>query len=744
MRVLHLISGGDVGGAKTHVLSLLSGLLSRADIRLVTFTEGPFADEARACGIPLTVLDGGVRSTLAALETLVWEGGYDIVHSHGSRGNLMAGLLSRRIRVPTVSTIHSDYRHDYLGRPLARLTYGTLNKWALRRLDYRIGVSRRMTNILCDRGFSPSRLFTVYNGLDFSQPSPVVDREAFWAERGFFVSPGDVLVGIAARLSLVKDMATLLRAFAGAAADCPGLKLVIAGEGELRAKLEAQAREANLPDRVFFAGWLDDMAPFYSAIDINVLTSLTETFPYALLEGVRAKLPTVATRVGGISALIDDRVNGYLIRPGDAGTLADRLRALYGGEALRADMGRRLFNKASVAFSIDNMLDTQMGIYRVILRRDKRPPRARDRVVICGAYGRNNAGDDAILEGILRELRAIDPDRPVTVVSRNPRQTRRTFGADAVHTFNLFGVWGALRRAALLLSGGGSLIQNVTSNRSLWYYLGVIALSARLGARVLMYGCGVGPLSGGFSRRLTARVLNKHVHTVTLREDSSLRDLERLKVTKPRLVLSADPALVLRPSSSVRVDSLLLAQDIPIGGNYIAFSLRRWPGFEARADAFAAAADYAQEKYGLTPLFIPIEKRGDVGASSIVARKVKGEYHLLSRTGPAGDVIGLLGRCRAVVAMRLHALIFASGQGLPLVGVAYDDKVTAFLRYMGQKLYTPFASADAPTLCRLIDQAMAEGDERAARLAAVARLRELEARNVEVLREMLEESSWRE
>ncbi len=737
MKVLHLISGGDVGGAKTHVLSLLGGLSARIRVHLVVFREGPFAQEARLLGFPVSVLTGGLRTVVSHLADMIDKEGFDIVHSHGSRGNMVSALLHRRRKVPTVTTVHSDYRHDYLGRPLARLSYGNINKWALQHIDYRIGVSQGMADMLCDRGFAPDKIFTLYNGMDFSQPAPDVNRHSFWSAQGFPLRDNDILCGIAARLSPVKDIDTLLRGLAATAPACPRLKLVIAGDGELRSQLEALSASLGLSDRVFFAGWMTDMDSFYHAIDINVLTSMTETFPYALLEGARARCPTVSTRVGGIPALIDHMVNGFLIQPGDVSGLADSLRKLYADEALRSEMGQRLYDKAASHFSNEKMLDTQMDIYTVILRRAARTPIRRERVVICGAYGRNNAGDDAILEGILREIRLVDPDRPITVLSRSPRQTRRTGRVNSTHIFNLFGFIASARRAALFVSGGGSLIQNVTSNRSLWYYIGAISLAHRLGARVLMYGCGVGPLTGHFNRRLTASVLNRHVEAITLREDSSLKDIEKLGVTRPRIVLSADPALILEPAEPAAVDSLLLSQGVPPQGEYIAFALRRWPGFEAKTDVFVQAADYASEAHGLTPLFVPIEKRMDMEAARITAARVKHTCYVLDTTGQAGEVIGLMGRCRAVVAMRLHALIFASGQGLPLVGVAYDEKVTAFLRYMGQDLFAPFDTLDIETLKKLIDRAMMQTDLQEERLTAVARLRAMEARNVDILQEML-------
>ena len=126
------------------------------------------------------------------------------------------------------------------------------------------------------------------------------------------------MVGIAARLNPVKDMSTLIRGFAAGYAQCPRLRLVIAGDGEEREKLGNLAKELGVEHQVPFAGWISGgMDRFYSALDINALTSLSETFPYALTEGARFHLSTVSTAVGGLPYLIDQDVNGYLFTRGD-------------------------------------------------------------------------------------------------------------------------------------------------------------------------------------------------------------------------------------------------------------------------------------------------------------------------------------------------------------------------------------------------------------------------------------------
>ena len=182
MKVLHLISGGDSGGAKTHVLSLLKDLNESITADLVCYMEGAFSREARALGIPVTVIDGGFRAGLRGTRELIKSGGYDVVHCHGSRANLTGSILKKGFDIPFISTVHSDYKLDYLGRPLANLTYGSMNRLALHAMDYRVCVSDQMRETLIARGFDPNDLFAIYNGVDFSRPKPNISR-AGWLEK---------------------------------------------------------------------------------------------------------------------------------------------------------------------------------------------------------------------------------------------------------------------------------------------------------------------------------------------------------------------------------------------------------------------------------------------------------------------------------------------------------------------------------------------------------------------------------
>lgn len=360
----------------------------------------------------------------------------------------------------------------------------------------------------------------------------------------------------------------------------------------------------------------------------------------------------------------------------------------------------------------------------------------RSGVLICGAYGMSNAGDEAILEAVVGEMRSIDPAMPITVLSRTPEATAKKHAVNSLHMFDLFGFLRVMRSCRLYINGGGSLIQDVTSSRSLWYYLYTLAAAKRRGCRVLMYGCGIGPVSRGFNRALTRWVINRYVDAITLREENSLAELQAFGVTKPETVVASDPALMLRGAEKEQVDVEMRSLGLDPDGQYICFCLRQWPGFAERADCFASAADYAYENYGLTPLFLSVNLRSDASAGEAAARLMRAPHFVLSEPMPTALTVGIISRMRALVSIRLHGLIFAASQAVPIAGVSYDPKVSAFLDYIGQKNYVPLEELTAESLRALIDRALAT--DRSELYAAAEQLKIVESRNTQAARRLLE------
>lgn len=359
----------------------------------------------------------------------------------------------------------------------------------------------------------------------------------------------------------------------------------------------------------------------------------------------------------------------------------------------------------------------------------------RKSVVICGAYGMDNAGDEAILEAIVSEMREIDISMPISVLSRKPEETAKRLSVKSMHTFNIAEFMKSLKTAKLYINGGGSLIQDVTSRRSLWYYLLTIVLAKKLGANVMMYGCGIGPVLHKGDISLTRFVLNRYVDAITLREPDSMAMLEDFGVTKPKIVLASDPALILKPAEDAKVDELFNKHNIPLDGAYVCYGLRRWQNFEQKAEAVAKSAVHAYEKHGLTPLFISINHANDSDASRLVIERLGDiPYYNIEEALPTELSLGIMERMKLVVSMRLHGLIFAAGVGTAVVGISYDPKVTAFMRCVESSCEV-LEDLSAEILCEHIDLELEKGTSHAKE--RVKRLRDLESKNTDLARELL-------
>lgn len=699
MKVLHLISGGDSGGAKTHVLSLLKDLNKSIEADLVCYMEAEFSEEARKLGIPVTVFSGNFLSALHSTEKLIRSGGYELVHCHGSRANLIGCILKRKLRLPFISTVHSDYKLDYLGRPLAKLTYGKLNAHALRKMDYRVCVSDETMDMMIDRGFAPNDMYTIFNGVDFSEERKSLNRKKTLADMGCDFPEDAVIVGIGARLDPVKNVASLIRAFADAQKENEKLRLLIAGDGLERSMLEKLSRELSVSDKVFFAGWQSDMNAYYSLVDINVICSLSETFPYAVTEAARAKIPTVASKVGGLPKLIIPEETGLLFEPGDTAALRAHLVRMSNDTALRRRLGEAVYNKAKAEFSTEQTCADQLKIYASVLRRyRKRADGKRCGVVVCGAYGHGNAGDEAILTELLSQLKTLDEDVDITVISRRPQGTRKLHKVNSVARSKVFKINRMLKDARLFVSGGGSLIQDVTSSRSLYYYLYTIKRAKKCGCKVQMYGCGIGPLNRSLSRRQSAYIIDRYVDTVTMRDPRSIETLSELGVTRPRTVLAADPVVSITPSNEAEVERFMLENGLDPDGNYICVNLRMWEGANEKAPCIAQALRMINEKSGLIPVFLPMNLREDSEINAEVARLYAEPVIHLEVIERPELAIGFMSKMKMVTAMRLHTLLYAAVGGAPIVGMCYDPKVSSFIDYIGTGIPLDFASFTADEL----------------------------------------------
>lgn len=752
MKVLHIIGGGDVGGAKVHVLSLVKELGKYIDVKIISLRPGAFADDARSMGINVEVVKtGSVFADIKRVIRIIRDEGYQIVHSHGAKANMFTLAVKKFTGLPTVTTVHSDYKLDYMHSIAKRLTFGSINSVALRHIDYYIGVSGNFKRMLIDRNFNPDNIFTLYNGMDFSKSLKTCSRKELSEKYRLDLADNDIIVGIAARLYPVKGIDTLINAAKLVLEKNPSVKFLIGGDGEDRKALEKQAASLGISQGVFFLGWLDDPYELMSNVDISVLTSISESFPYSILEGAKFGKATISSNVGGIPDLIENGVNGYLFNPGDYEKLAGYILELASNGDKRREMGEKIYQKASTCFSLDSMCKTQLDIYSSILQQHAESLRKAQGydVIISGYYGFRNIGDDAMLAAIINNLRLYKPDIKMIVLSKDPVDTHRTYGVDSINRLNLFYIFGIMRSARLFIYGGGNIIQDNTSTRSLLFYLGTIWLAKKMRLKVMFYANGIGPLNKNINKKFTKTIINK-VNVITLREELSLRELQSLRIDKPRIILTADPALTVTASGHSDAGAIFEKEGIPSEGPFVGFSVRKCPGHEnyeheKYEEVIAQAADYMIERYGIKPVFIPMQYPVDVAIVENVVSKMKGKGYIIKNMYNFSQTLGVISKMEMLVGMRLHALIFAASQGIPLVGLVYEPKIEGFLHYIRQASAGHVKQLEFDRLKGVIDQVWNHRNAIKEQLKGdVEKLKEKALENAKIAVELMDAGTGRE
>lgn len=309
-------------------------------------------------------------------------------------------------------------------------------------------------------------------------------------------------------------------------------------------------------------------------------------------------------------------------------------------------------------------------------------------VLVSGYYGSGNAGDEAVLAGIKSSFAAVASDRiQLTVLSSNPAKTRSQHDLPSVHRIDRKQVRNALKGTNLLISGGGSLLQDTSSFRSLLYYLWVIRTATSMNVPVMFYAQGIGPLRRKISRILVRNAANRAAY-LTVRDEASARLLRNIGVTNPNLEVTADPAFCLQPVSVERAQSIFDEEQIPTDGPLIGVALRSWRegGAETSAALYSKLLDELEKQTGNLCLLIPMQLPQDLIIADQIAAMRPGTLILRSYRSPE-ELLALIGRMKAVAAMRLHTLILAARMQTPLYALSYDPKVDSLMELLDMSEY---------------------------------------------------------
>lgn len=677
------LNGLDIGGAETHVVELSKELKRRGNDIVMVSAGGVYQKEVEDAGIKhyQVVLDSrDVRSILGAkdkLKKILLAEKPDIVHAHARIPGFLFGRLHKEMKGKNafvfVTTAHWTFDTSFLVKKLTC--------WGQKTLAVSDDLKKYLLKYYPE--VDEKNIYISINGIDGRKFSKDVSGERVAKE--FALTPGAKRIVYVSRLNpaVCAPAYGIIENIARIDAAVPGVEAIIAGGGDCYDDMAAKAEAANAAlgrRAVIMAGPRTDINEIHANADVCVGVSR------AILEPmIMEKKCVVAGQEGYIGILTPDKLDTAIgcnftcrgCAPLDKSKMADDIIALLkadGDEAKKiTDYGKSV---VETYYSVKKMADDNYRMYCDALCD------CRTEAAILGYYGYGNSGDDALLKAIIGDMKKVDPSFTPIVLSHTPSATQKQYGVKSVDRFSVSEVINTFKKTKLLIVGGGSLIQDITSTKSLLYYLWCIRTAKRMGLKVMLYANGIGPLTGDANKRKAAKVLNL-ADVITLRDAESAQLLANIGVTKPKTEITADPAFSLNQCSPDKTESLLSA--LGIKGDYFCMSVRNWgDNSENIMKNLAALGDYIADKYSLTPLFIPMQFDRDVPTSKKIMAMMHSKSAISDAPLDTESLIGVIGGAKAVVAVRLHMLIFAAVCAVPSLGIEYDPKVASFQKYIGQ------------------------------------------------------------
>lgn len=379
VNVLHVTRNLEVGGAETLIHRLVTGQDPRrwrAGVCCLG-SPGPLGQDLRLAGYPVHALEAapGFRlSTVLGLRRVIAAEAVDVVHAHTYTPFFFAALATALL--PHVTLVYTEHGRLYPERE--RLRRQLVNPLLARRADHIVTISGSTRSALARHdNFPEERIRVIWNGVRIAEPAPA--DEVASLRRGLGIEPGTRVLGLAARLVELKDVPMALRALRLVLDREPACRLVIAGDGPERGRLERLAGETGVAANVDFLGMRPDLERLYDAFDLFVLSSRTEGISVTLLEAMSRGRPAVVTGVGGNPEVVLDGRTGFVIRPGDHRAMAERILLLLGDPELLRTMGRNSAARVRDCFSFERMLAGYEALYAEAAGRDRpvRPGAAR-------------------------------------------------------------------------------------------------------------------------------------------------------------------------------------------------------------------------------------------------------------------------------------------------------------------------------------------------------------------------------
>lgn len=688
IKILHTTMSLDIGGAETHIVELARYLNNDKYEIMVASNGGVYEEKLAEQGIkhfkiplytknPLKVL-----ASYISLRKLMIREKVDIVHAHARIPAFISGILCRQLGIVIVTTTHGRFKVNWLLRKLS--------DWG----DKSIAVSEDLKAYLIDEyNYSEKDVYLSVNGIDtetFSRRNKRVRGSNI-----VHVSRLDAETSSACKL-LIKNAETLYGLN-------PELRITVAGGGTEYEGLKHLADEANQKIGSHVIHMLGPVSNIPEVLeDADVFVGISR----ALLEAMNYEIPVMVAGDPGMMGILQPDMlrrcesHNFTCRgesPLNEKAFMDGLK-----DALDTEDEDLTWMSSYIRekYSVTRMALAYENLYADLLDEPKQ-------YVIAGYYGYSNSGDDALLDSTCRDIYHNNPKNRITILSNQPIDKTVHYVAESIYRFNLLKVINAIRHSDILIMGGGTLLQDNTSSRSIWYYLAIIGLANTLKKKTYLYANGIGPIRKRFNRWLAKKVANA-VDIITLRESSSSEELKALGVDRPYIRVTADPVFSLPFDEERDVNGLLERAGIDLSRPYCTAIFRSWKDDGKFIDKVAEVADYIKRTYDLQILFVPMKHPQDMVVEKQIIEQMEEESSLLVEKCDVQSLVEILGGAKICISMRLHGILYSAIRHVPSLGFSYDVKIDYYTKVLDQPLMPDVECIDPEKAKQAIDTIMSD------------------------------------
>lgn len=690
----------NIGGAETHILELCRELKSLGHDVTLASNGGVYADELVREGVKHVKLPLNTKSPKAViaaykgLKKLIETENFDLVHAHARIPAFICGLLWNKIRLEGrkkfrfVTTAHLNFSVNPLWRKISR--------WGERTM----AVSDDIADYLVEEyGFPRDRIHLTINGVDCVKFSPETDYSAVLEKHGLDRQRRRIVYMSRLDADRADPAFRILNIAERLHESYPDTDILIVGGGTELDKIQSQVNDINLragENFVFTTGAVSNTNEYCAAADVFVGVSRS------LLEAMAAGKPVIVAGNQGALGIFDESKiapavdTNFCCRGFPQASEDDLFRdiaALLDESAENlAKMGE--FNRKFIEerYTARRMAQDYLEMYEKLLESPV-PYFGKPDIVVSGYYGFGNLGDESLLDIIAATFAKVKPGLKIAALTRKPKLDSKRTGLKCVSRISLLKILNNMKHSKLLISGGGSLLQDATSKRSLKYYAGIIRCAQSVGTKTAVFANGIGPISHEDNRTITKKVLDKADH-ISVRDNESKDELKRIGVNR-EITVGADPAFLIEPADNARLAKV--RRNFGITGEYFVVSVRNMPQSKRNSAETAARNEQMNDaifrettefcrqiaqNYNLTPVILPMQESQDRDLCERIRDSVSGA--VLYSPSSASELIGIMREAKFVIGMRLHAVIFASSAGVPVIGLSYDPKVSAMMNALEQ------------------------------------------------------------